>query len=72
MKLSKAQQEIVDKMREGWTLYSTHISWKVDPICFKSINIKTLNFLLVNGIIEYKSMYPHIYQLTEKYLNNEG
>jgi len=67
MKLSKAQQEVVDKMREGWTLYSTHIQLEGDPDSYHCITNRLLFKMLRSEVIELESQYPNIYQLTEKY-----
>ena len=70
MKLSKVQQEVVDKMREGWVLHH--------PQCLKRgdekhwISIATARALDRLGIIERKPGFITIYQLTEKYGSNEG
>lgn len=77
MKLSKAQQEVVDKMREGYRLYylkydktynllSNSDSWTIKTI--------TINSLWNQKIIEVCNDYKRIaeYQLNKNYLNNEG
>jgi hypothetical protein len=84
MKLSKAQQEIVDKMREGWALGKSS-AWGKNSCWIQNggpgkggetrhISISTLKCLLESGAIEQiEHRYPTaIYQLTEKYRKNEG
>jgi hypothetical protein len=73
MKPSKAQQEVVDKMREGYRIRYDTASQKayIDGVRF---SYATFCGIIRKGVIEeceYK--YPNkIYQLTEKYRNNEG
>lgn len=74
MKLSKAQQAVVDKMREGWTMYSGHIQLHGDTECYSPITNRLFFKMIRSGIIEIKSQYPTIYRLTEQYktANNEN
>lgn len=71
-KLSKAQQAVVDKMREGWELFFTsnycitirHYAlrgyWPVWHATFKS--------LIKNGVIEPgEETTPQVYRLTKQY-----
>ena len=76
MKLSKAQQDVMDKMREGWIIINASIPEA--PILVKKVmpqamlNINTFYILLRSGIIErYDDSFPEPYQLTEKYRSNE-
>lgn len=73
MKLSKAQQEVVDKMREGWELhvYSTNSLW----LCkdgkrdlSHTVWYGTFFSLKEKGIIyQIPGGFPHVYRLTEQY-----
>jgi hypothetical protein len=72
MKLSKKQQEVVDKMREGWEMWYAHISQRYWlRKAGKNLNIAsiTAKSLIRQRIIEHVSMgiNPHQqqYQLTK-------
>lgn len=74
MKLSKAQQSVVEKMRDG--LYITFVKGTY-PYAYivqgKRLNIKTFLSLRDKGIIEStnnKSTYED-YRLTEQYKNEQ-
>jgi hypothetical protein len=69
MKLSKAQQEVVDKMREGWECHHPYYLKRGDEKHW--ISIATTRVLDRLGIIERKPGFLTIYQLTEKYRSNE-
>jgi hypothetical protein len=77
MKLSKAQQEVVDKMREGWELKKDNAGyylWHKTP-SVKTIRDCTFHCLLRQEILKLVPGIPPpfaTYQLTEKYRNNEG
>lgn len=79
MKLSKAQQEVVDKMRKGWILYAalqTGMTWlKQKPRSKETTPVDWFNFkhMLSEGIIEPTTKFtiPNRYQLTEKYRMTE-
>ena len=81
MKLSKAQQEVVDKMREGWQLcyepkknryYITKSTAATDFT--EGSNYTVFQFLFEKGVIkfDYSDKGILVYQLTEKYRKNEG
>lgn len=74
MKLSKAQQAVVDKMREGWIMYSNYIQLNGDPECYMPITNRLFFKMIRSGIIEIELQYPSIYQLTQQYktANNEN
>lgn len=76
MKLSKAQQEVVDKMREGWELkkdgagvYLYH-----ETVGIQKVRDSTQNALYLMDVISCvpgpEPPYAN-YQLTEKYRSNE-
>lgn len=78
MKLSKSQQQVVDKMRDGWELgYSSGFftrSWLQKNGIGKggeTINVRVNTFLLLrdkNVIEKSRSAYPtDVYRLTEQY-----
>jgi len=77
MKLSKSQQDVVDKMKEGWTIHGGCFMRDKRGILQK-INTHTFYSLITKGIIKavsnifYNKAYETDYQLTEKYINNEG
>jgi hypothetical protein len=77
MKLSKVQQVVVDKMRQGWELrllesgnaYLTGKNYEQHDV-----HKHTFNSIRRWGIVERRGSYINgwIYQLTEKYRSNEG
>lgn len=71
MKLSKAQQTIIDMMDEGWLLFDRHIK---HPECdfTTSVQTVTVKSLLRKNIIEM-SAHPlnNVYRLTEQYKNEQ-
>lgn len=78
MKLSKAQQEVVDKMREGWDIhYNTNFgSCRLRHnlySAFPRINPRVFTCLESKKVIEqYKYSYPtRVYRLTEQYKNEQ-
>jgi|GEM_PF-5558493 len=79
MKLSKVQQEVVDKMRCGWEMVINY-NWGEYYITYwetrerEDISFKMHLQLLKYGVIKYKNAEGRlsIYQLTEKYRSNEG
>lgn len=76
MKLSKAQQEVVDKMREGWELKETAVgTWLQHKVLCptRTVICTTQIALFKKGIIylHATNQSSRIYQLTEKYRNNE-
>jgi hypothetical protein len=86
MKLSKAQQEVVDKMREGWELkksnWSSNYWWLSNEASEQFVpNIRlrhtTAKALIELGLIELREKGKTIheadtYQLTEKYRSNDN
>lgn len=72
MKLSKAQQEVVDKMQEGCIIQEgikLHFLRRVigEPY-INTIWPNTTRSLLKRGIIEkVPDFFPTVYQLTQKY-----
>lgn len=78
IQLSKAQQEVVDKMKEGWRLdyntnYGAVLLSKSTEMSWIKINRRVFTCLESKKIIEKCGYsYPTRYfNLTEKYLNNE-
>lgn len=78
MKLSKSQQYVVDKMREGWALYmfySGNVYLAGNNYEQKDVKKSTFISLRRQQIIEVTKQNHFImgliYQLTEKYLNND-
>ena len=65
MKLSKAQQDVVDKMRDGWLLYSPFLLKKDGERQW--IRYATYQALDQKGVIEKIDKTNNVYQLTEKY-----
>lgn len=73
MKLSKAQQEVVDRMREGWTLvYHGKGFWTFRGIDGKRINEWGLTGA-INALGRKKVIFEEhgIYRLTEQYKNEQ-
>lgn len=72
MKLSKAQQEVVDKMREGWELRLREPDF---PYLHHggsiNVNRSTFKALKYRSIIERCGTYinGYVYRLTEQYKN---
>lgn len=57
VKLSKYQQEIIDKLKDGYAIHTTegsdYSAWLVDKQCNKkSIRIDTVNLLFLKGLIK--------------------
>jgi len=83
MKLSKAQQEVVDKMREGWIFKKGNFNgccWIINPHDqhLHSITVSKATFKalytqdVIHPTFHSKSIHePDIYQLTEKYRSND-
>lgn len=79
MKLSKAQQEVVDKMREGWVLKRLHYKWylsSVSSINYMKVSDQTINKLTGLGVIECQEQNAirntaDIYRLTEHHKNQQ-
>ena len=75
MKLSKAQQEVVDKMRERYELRLSETGF---PYLFRggiiNVNRSTFNAMKIRSIIEMRGTYinGYVYQLTEKYRKNDS
>lgn len=67
--LSKAQQEVVNKMREGWELHPPFMMKKEYQKHW--IRYSTFCALRQKGVVETMSGTNNIYQLTEKYRTNE-
>lgn len=73
VKLSKAQQEVVDKMREGWRLTRDDFWWwsmhdKLKPAIVKSTTIHKLVEYGVLELVEKSILLKHEeYRLTEQY-----
>jgi hypothetical protein len=65
MKLSKAQQAVVGKMREGWELHTTTALTKEGTVQF--ISRATYNALWNKYVIELKPGSLSICRLTEQY-----
>lgn len=74
-KLSKAQQDLVDKMREGWVLKRDNAgSYLIKDGAIMNLFDRTVNVLLnLDVIAPVPGPQPpyYIYQLTEKYRSNE-
>lgn len=77
MKLSKAQQEVVDKMREGAIIYQNSFSGRVwmrkDSLNY-GINSNTYMALRRNGVIRsigWVDMHNEYFGLTEQYKNEQ-
>lgn len=74
MKLSEAQQAVVDKMREGYLIRKgVFIGLVKDGHLWGNIQPSTFNYLHENAIVEYfNGQYPFTYyQLTEQYKNEQ-
>lgn len=76
MKLSKAQQEVVDKMRDGWIIrYGNFIGLVKEDTkqLWGNIHPATFRALQKHGIVEYyKGEFPFsYYRLTEQYKNEQ-
>lgn len=80
MKLSKAQQEVVDKMREGQQLVLIFSSWINRSPTYDlnevRVNSRTIESLKDNKVIEYSHKthggnIRHYYRLTEQYKNEQ-
>ncbi len=73
MKLSKAQQEVVNKMRAGWGLKFSSFSGgylykpNYDRICIATGTIKALITRVVIENTAEGNNYAAIYRLTEQY-----
>lgn len=70
MKLSKAQQEVVDKMREGYAIFYGYTNDWLRKGNSNSTSVwkSTTNSLLKRGIIEpVPGSQPACYRLTEQY-----
>ena len=75
MKLSKEQQKVVDKMRQGWVLYYGFSNdWlRKDGRQTFDVWRATTNSLLKRGVIEpIGGSFPAAYELTEKYRSNDS
>lgn len=70
MKLSKAQQEVVDKMREGWILHSTTALTK-NGEKKQFISRATYRALWNKEVIELEPGFLSICRLTEQYKNEQ-
>lgn len=75
MKLSKAQQEVVDKMRDGWELRLSETGRTYLINGLQSINTRQNTFASLRHrmVIEMRSSYMNgwVYRLTEQYKNEQ-
>lgn len=76
MKLSKAQQEVVDKMRDGWELFFTSTAFVYMRHPFKKgyldVSYNTFRSLINRAVIHITDKTsPQVYRLTEQYKNEQ-